>query len=495
MVKQILDLMSVLPSSSYEVYNADTAKISGLCIDSRQVKAGDLFFALQGENFNAAAFVETVIAKGVQAICCDKTAAKEVVETLPENFPLIVVESLLANLSLLANTFYGAPSEKMHVVAITGTDGKTSVSHYVAQMLEKSVVVGTMGNGFLHDLQTASHTTPDAITLQALMQEFYQANASTVSMEASSHGLAQGRLSAIHVDTAVLTNFSRDHLDYHGSLAEYKAAKKILFTQFSPKNIVVNYDDEFGREIYTECNKNSQCNLIAYAIESKSAFPALLNAEIIKTSANGFKLKVSYAGSEEIISLPLLGQFNIENALAVIAVMLVNGIAFQDACQRIQTIRAITGRMQSIDMGKQSVVIDYAHTPQALRSVLNALQLHCSGQVLCVFGCGGDRDKGKRPLMAEAASKANYVVVTNDNPRTENPVAIVDDICAGFKEFKHYEIEYDRAKAIRLAIDKAKQDDIVLIAGKGHERYQIIGQQKLAYSDEAVVRDYMGVAA
>ncbi len=496
MAKLLTKLVSNLPNAIYESFAVDGVLVAKLALDSRLVGKGALFFAVEGQQFSADEFVLQAIENGAVAICCDKRNSAEVLAVLPAEFPLVIIENLPFAMSSIASAFYDQPSKDMRVLAITGTDGKTSVSHYIAQVFSGSAVIGTIGNGALHQLQFASHTTPNAIELQQLLMQFKTEGVKTVSMEASSHGLSQGRMAAINVDTAVLTNLSRDHLDYHGSLSAYKQAKALLFTDFNAKNIVVNYDDSFGLELYKQFIQDRSCNVIAYTLNAENSNKNLLKAELLQVNATGFELNLTYQANTQTVRLNLLGTFNIENAMATLAALLASGESFFHACQKIEKLQSIKGRMQCITVNDETtVVIDYAHTPQALHAAIKALKLHCDGKIICVFGCGGDRDKGKRPLMAKAASHADYIVVTNDNPRTENPESIVEDICQGFSGSEQYQIEHDRKQAIYLAMQRAKQADVVLIAGKGHEDYQLIGKEKIFFSDEAVVNEYIGEAA
>ena len=494
MAKFINDIFAVLPAVDWSLYQGSDIAISTITLDSRQAKSGSLFFAMQGEKFQASDFIHAAIDSGAVAICCDNKFITEIQPILTKEVALIGVKNLSKKISLIADSFFDQPTEKMQVVAITGTDGKTSVSHFIAQTFHQAAVVGTMGNGKIEQLQQATHTTPDAISLQALFNGFIQQGIKTVAMEASSHGLSQHRLDAVHINTAVLTNFSRDHLDYHGSLAAYKQAKKRLFSELPIKNMVVNLNDEFGKELYEEFADSRP--ILAYQLGGDKPKKEILFAEIKQIQPTGFILAIDYQNQLHDIQLNLLGKFNVENALAVLSVLLINNEPFDNACKKVSALKPVNGRMQLIDTHEQgAIVIDYAHTPQALAAAIHAVRIHHQGKLICVFGCGGERDRGKRPLMAQAAMQASYVFLTNDNPRDEDQTAIIDDICAGFDGFDDYEVEYDRAIAIHKAITKAGSEDVVLIAGKGHENYQIIGDEKIQHNDAEVVKQYLRDAA
>lgn len=495
---QLNSIMQNLPRGSWECIGDLEVMLTGVALDSREINSGNLFIAVEGENFSADAFVASAVEKGAKAIVCDTQKQVEVQAVLSTETSLVLVDNLIAHVSYIAAAFYQKPSENLKVVAVTGTDGKTSVSHFVAQAYASlsPVVMGTMGNGVLSQLSVATHTTPDAVKIQSMIESYVENGSQVLSMEASSHGLDQYRMDAVDVDIAVLTNFSRDHLDYHKTIDAYKSAKKRLFTDFEVKHVVVNYQDSFGAALFNELNDTK--NILAYALNSDVVLPNLVRGTIKAVHAKGFKLELSYQNHRQDIQLGLLGEFNVENALAVMAVLLVDGRSFEEAASILQTLKPIKGRMQLLDKkGYASVVIDYAHTPQALSAAIKAIKTHVDGNVLCVFGCGGDRDKGKRSMMAQAATEAAYVYVTNDNPRTENEVNIVKQICEGFVDasYSDFKIEYDRATAIAHALNDARSDDVVLIAGKGHEDYQIIGEQKIPYSDESVVNEYYRSAA
>ena len=379
----------------------------------------------------------------------------------------------------------------------------TSVSNFIAQALDseddRCALIGTIGNGRLGALTESTHTTPDVVRLHELLSEFRSMSVGQVAMEVSSHGLDQGRVNAVKFNVAVLTNLGRDHLDYHGDLESYKNAKKKLFLKDGISAAVVNLDDEFGCQLAVDLK--DKIDVWGYTINDKNncrltGMKNILRATDVETGSHGLSIHVeSNYGSAEINS-DLLGEFNVSNVLATLAVLLIKGIAFDDAIKRLHQLKTVPGRVEAIrSVGKPLVVVDYAHTPQALESVLATLKVTCSARLYCVFGCGGDRDSGKRPLMAAVAEQyADEVILTDDNPRTENSDEIIEQIMYGFKDASRVLVIKDRARAIAHAIKAAGAEDIILLAGKGHESYQLIGENKVPFSDMQMARDCMGVA-
>ncbi len=476
--------------------------VTGLCLDSREVQPGNVFVALAGQTDHGLAFAEAAISKGAIAVLCDRkfdAYCQEILSALMTRAICIPVYNLKEKLGEIASRFYQEPSKDLFTVGVTGTDGKTSVSHFIAQALDepnhRSAVIGTIGNGIMGRLMPATHTTPDVIQLHRLLTELYDTGAESVAMEVSSHGLDQGRLDAVQLDVAVLTNLGRDHLDYHGDLDAYAKAKKRLFKQPGLKAAVLNMDDAFGRQLAVELKQ--QMTVWGYSLQSEveDSVENMLTVSRIETQSAGQLIHICSPMGEQDAYLPLLGEFNVANALATLAVLLIKEIPFADAVKRIENLVTVAGRMESFYAeGRPLVIVDYAHTPQALESVLRTLRKHCEHELYCVFGCGGDRDKGNRPLMAKAAEEfADRVIVTNDNPRTENTEQIIMDIQSGFSDQSLIDVIQDRQQAIATAISQATARDIVLVAGKGHEDYQIIGREKLPFSDTQVVRECLGL--
>ena len=387
----------------------------------------------------------------------------------------------------------------MNVIAVTGTDGKTSVSQFIAQALQQlnsgCGVIGTLGYGVYPNFEAASHTTPDAVRVHGLLHDFYLDEVKNVVLEASSHGLSQSRLNGVEIDTAVFTNLGRDHMDYHQSMDDYFKSKRILFQSENLKNAVINTDDEYGVRLAKEFS--SQVNVVSYSIKPNAKFDDknivnYIHAINIQTKAGETSFEIDSSWGGAVVKTNLLGKFNISNLLAVMGALLVSDIEFDDAVKVISTLRTVPGRMELIAKEATvgdvpTVVVDYAHTPQALMSVLKVLREQCEGKLWCVFGCGGNRDQGKRKLMAQAVEQfADVAVVTNDNPRFEDPEKITDEIVAGFSSTSNYLLLHDRKNAIEYAIQHADENDVVLVAGKGHEAVQIIKHEHLPFDDKKI---------
>lgn len=477
----------------------DDREVGGLAIDSRRVRRGDLFLACPGGRDSGARYIAQAAAAGAVAVACD---AEDVAADAGEvTVPVIRVERLADRVGLIAARFHHQPSRGLTVVGITGTNGKTSCSHYLAQAFTADGascgVIGTLGYGVPGELRPASHTTPDAVTLQEELASLRAAGVTRVAMEVSSHALAQGRTQGVVFAGAVFTNLTRDHLDYHGSVEAYGEAKRRLFESPGLRFAVINRDDAFGRELMADLRPD--ITSVSYGIDvGPAAGEKHVSGDIQETSLAGIRLSFdsSWGGGE--LALPLLGRFNARNALAVIAVLLLSGVSVEDALRRAASLRAVPGRMERFggDERRPLVIVDYAHTPDALEHVLITLREHTSGQLLCVFGCGGDRDRGKRPLMgAIAARLSDRVIVTDDNPRSEDAAAIQADILAGVPAGIAIDAISDREQAIRAAVAASAPGDVVLVAGKGHEAFQEIGGRRLPFSDRAVVSSALGIAA
>jgi len=451
-----------------------------LAIDSRRVQPGDIFLAMPGAQADGRQFIADAVARGAVAIFHETCEADIAVPPTPT----FAVEDLATHAGEIAHLVYGRPSEQVWLCGVTGTNGKTSVSQWIAQAMN-----GTLGNGFPPQLEDSPNTTPDAITLHASLARYLREGAVACAMEVSSIGLDQGRINGAHVDVAVFTNLTRDHLEYHGSMAAYAAAKAKLFDLPGLSGAVINLDDPFGRELATRLS--GKVSLLGYTLE---AAPDLdrhsnmhLRAEAIEMTATGVRFRVR----DVDFAAPVVGMFNVSNLLAVIGALLLGGETLEDCALALKAITPPLGRMQTLGGDQQPlVVVDYAHSPDALEKVLNTLRVTATargGQLHCVFGCGGDRDAGKRPQMGAIAERlADRVVVTSDNPRSEDPLAIMAAILAGMT--KPVESEPDRARAIATTITQASAHDVILIAGKGHEPYQEIAGVRHPFSDLAVAR-------
>lgn len=457
--------------------------VRALVNDSRQALPGAVFAAYPGETRDGRDFIAQAVAQRADGVLWEADHYQwDPAWTVPN----AGVAGLRARLGEIAAHVYGTPSEHLQMVGVTGTNGKTSVAHWIAQanghLGRKTAVVGTVGNGFPDALTPSLNTTPDAIELQRRLAEYRAAGAAACAMEVSSHGLVQNRLAGTHFDVAVLTNLSRDHLDYHGDMDAYAAAKAMLFTWPGLKWAVLNTDDAFGRRLETQCG--------AAQVAGYGFARGAVVARALELTQRGLHLELATDWGPATLEAPLLGRFNAANLLAVFTTLMVSGTSVDDACRALAQIAPPAGRMQTLGGGEEPlVVVDYAHTPDALEKVLATLREIVGGSALtCVFGCGGNRDRGKRPLMGRAvADAADHIWVTSDNPRNEDPQQIIDDIVAGMDGAAPH-VELDRAQAIAAAIAAANAGDVVLIAGKGHEDYQEIHGERLPFSDVAVAR-------
>lgn len=456
--------------------------IRELTLDSRKVHPGDLFLAVDGAEQDGRNYIGDAIARGASAVVYE---ASEALAMHDSEALLLPVHGLQAQLSEIAGRFYGEPSRAMRVVAVTGTNGKTSVTQLLAQasdLLDQPCgLIGTLGSGFYGSLTSGYYTTPNPLAAQATLADLKNAGAKVVAMEVSSHGLDQHRISAVTVAVAVLTNLTRDHLDYHGSMQAYAAAKAQLFSWPGLRATVLNIDDAFGRELAAQ---ETSARLITYSLNDVSASIYCRN---IRFSATGIKAEVVTAQGEGNLSSSLLGQFNLSNLLAVIGALLGLGHSLEQALSVIAKLQGPIGRMQVLGgQERPVVVVDYAHTPDALEQVLSSLRAHVvpGGRLLCLFGCGGERDVGKRILMAEVVERlADGAVVTDDNPRSEDPAAIRAEILSGFSTSAAVTEVAERGAAIAQLIAQAGAHDVIVLAGKGHEDYQEINQQRNHFSD------------
>jgi len=467
-------------------------KISGICQDSRIVKPGDLFFARNGVNHKGIDFVCSAAAEGAVAAIVDD-AELAAADSIDVTIPLIGVTDVAALIGEVASRFFGEPSLHMRVVGVTGTNGKTSCAHYIAQLLEGCGevcgLIGTVGNGLLGQLSEASHTTPDAIGVHRLLAELRSEGATAVVMEVSSHALDQQRVSGVHFRAAGFTNLSRDHLDYHGDMENYGAAKARLFFDMDIEHQVVNADDPYGATILAR--KDGQ-DRIGFGESER----AVVRASGVKLSATGISARIETPQGTFGLDTGLIGRFNLSNLLLAIALIEKMGYPLNQIETALGNLTPVAGRMQLVSRKQPLVVVDYAHTPDALEKALEALRSHCEGLLWCVFGCGGDRDTGKRTQMAEVAERlADRIVVTSDNPRTEDPQHIISMIMAGFGSTENVICEADRKRAIEQAIAVLEPQDILLIAGKGHENYQDIQGVKMPFDDLAVARDALDMPA
>lgn len=456
-------------------------QITSITTDSRKVQAGSLFLAYPGVHSDGRDYIAQAIQAGAVAVAWE---SKDFVWNAAWQVANFAVPGLKDRVGEIAAEYYQYPSQKLDMIGVTGTNGKTSVSQWIAQALtiigRKTAVIGTIGNGFVDAQHEASNTTPDAVLLQAMLADFAQHGADAVAMEVSSHGLHQGRVNGVTFDVAVLTNLSRDHLDYHQTMEEYAAAKQLLFSWQGLGMSILNADDAFGQSVASTL-KTAGKPLITYGLAQGE-----IRGSNLQLHQYGLTMQVNTPQGNATINAPVLGRFNAYNVLAVLATLLALKINLQDAVSAIAKIKPVAGRMQQFGGNdKPLVVVDYAHTPDALEKVLATLREQTSGKLICVFGCGGDRDAGKRPLMGAVTAKlADVLIVTSDNPRSEDPVSIIQQVVSGIS--KAHMIEPDRAIAIKQAVHLAHTGDIVLVAGKGHEDYQEVAGVRTRFSDAEV---------
>lgn len=465
--------------------------IHGLRTDSRDIRPGDAFIALAGARTPADQYVDQAIDAGATVVLLEADESGGARLECREHHGALIapVPGLRKKLGKIADRFYEHPSQRLRLIGVTGTNGKTSVTQYIAQLLQETGtpcgVIGTLGYGMPGRLHTASHTTPDVVNVNRALSQILGQGGRAAAMEVSSHALDQGRTDNLTMTGAVFTNLTRDHLDYHGSMEAYGAAKARLFEREELHFAVVNFDDPFGRQLYEQLQ--GKCDRVRYSLHEAQTELWLTE---FTPSSNGFRASVDGIWGRFEIAAPLLGSFNASNLLAAMGTVLSLGVPLERVQQAVERLSPPPGRLESYTgaSGVQ-VVVDYAHTPDALANALVALRPHVQGRLICVFGCGGDRDAGKRPEMAREAERgADEVIVTDDNPRSEHPAAIARDIIAGFEHPDRARVIHDRAQAIRTAVDMAEPGDVVLIAGKGHEAWQEMAGQRVPFSDVEQVR-------
>jgi len=480
--------------------------INALVQDHRKARSGDLFIAHQGYHTHGLLYAQEAVAKGVSVVLWDgdvgvnNEKGKEILDSISNKVLCLHCDNLKYKVGPIASRYYEQPSLSLNTIGVTGTDGKTSVAHFLAQCLDSydvhCGVLGTLGNGFINDLHPTGLTTVDALLVQKTLADIKRAGAKHVVMEVSSHGLDQGRVNGVAFTTAVFTNMAADHLDYHGTLDHYGSAKKRLFYTPGLGSAVINLDDAFGRELAKEVREHVCVwgySLKADISEYREYADYFVNVLEMTPFERGYHLSVVTPKGAGHFDIPLLGRFNVANALAVLATLLVSHFTFDAAVKSLSAVHSVDGRVEIIsEENKPVVVVDYAHTEQGLTAVCELASEHFKGDVWCVFGCGGDRDRTKRPLMAKAAEKyADRIIVTTDNPRHEDPQDIIDEVLAGFSSLDKVEAVLDRRQAIDIAISNAQPGDVVLLAGKGHETSQIVGDVHIAFDDRRVARELL----
>lgn len=489
------------PAGAVDWKAVDALGITRLTCDSRAVKPGDTFVAYPGITRDGRAYISEAIAHGAVSLLWERKGFKWDARGAVPN---LAVPNLRRQVGEIASRVYSRPSRRLWVVGVTGTNGKTTCSHWVAQALSaagrRCAVLGTLGYGLRPPLRPMTNTTPDAVWLHLQLAEFARRGAQAVSMEASSIGLDQDRVAGVEFDVALFTNLARDHLDYHRTMRRYREAKAKLFAWDSLQHAVVNLDDDFGVDLAGRIRRPG-LKVIGYGFGGARATRTIRVAgSDVRTDTSGLSFSVTTPwGSARVVS-PVLGRFNASNLLGTLAVLLASGVTLRRAVAALARLKPLPGRMQRVGGGVNPlVVVDYAHTPDALEKVLLALRelQHQSrvtrneSRLICVFGCGGDRDRGKRPQMGRIAMRiADSVVVTSDNPRSEDPHAIIVDILEGARRGnREFRVKADRRDAIRSAIASAQRGDIVLVAGKGHENYQEFRGVKHPFSDVAVAKE------
>ncbi len=490
------------PAQRFSLRAIDQLGVTRLVTDSRRIARGDTFVAYPGETRDGRDYIPQAIAHGAASVLWESAGFSWDPAWQAAN---LGVANLRRRAGEIAGHVYGRPSAKLWMIGVTGTNGKTSCSQWIAQSLTRSgrrcAVIGTLGSGFPKALEPSANTTPDAVWLHAALADFSRRGACAVSMEVSSHGLAQHRLSGVEFDVALLTNLTRDHLDYHGTMRSYRAAKAGLFRWPFLKYAVLNLDDKFGVDLASR-RPGRGLTVLGYGFgRTPPRRRGLLRVQgrNLRVGASGLSFDVSTPWGSASLESRLIGRFNAANLLGSLATLLASDVGLDDSVSALQRVRAVPGRTECYGGGRWPlVVVDYAHTPDAIEKVLGVLrELLAPGsrqkeslaqpRLICVFGCGGDRDRGKRPLMGRIATRlADHVIITNDNPRSEAPLAIIADILEGTEA--ECAVVPDRAQAIREAVAMARRGDVVLIAGKGHEHYQEINGIRHPFNDAAAVQ-------
>ena len=474
---ELLRNLDVLDASA-----AMDMEIGGVSYDSRKTQPGDLFVAIRGFESDGHKFIPAAMARGAAAVLCEEAPS--------DGTPYVRVADCRKGLAYVSREFFGDPAKEMTLIGITGTSGKTTSSYLIKHMLEMKLdakvgLIGTNGNMIGSECLHSDHTTPESYELHKLFRRMADEGCTHVVMEVSSHALALERVAGIEYDVGVYTNLSQDHLDLHGTMEEYAAAKRLLFCQC--KLGCLNADDK-----WTDFMLNgATCKAMTFSAESDSAD---LTAKDIRLSATGVRFAAVYKNELALTRLAIPGNFSVHNALGAIAVGLSLGISLADCCDAMASAKGVKGRVEVVPTdGDYSIIIDYSHKPGALETVLQTLRPVVKGRLVCLFGCGGDRDKVKRPIMgAIAADNSDFVIVTSDNPRTEEPEEIIREIVAGMKNKRTpKKVICDREEAIHWAIDNARPGDVILLAGKGHEDYQVVGHEKRHMDEREIVADWL----
>ena len=461
-------------------------EITGVCYDSRKTVAGNLFVAIRGFESDGHKYISSACRLGASAVICE-------IKPADPDIPYILVENSRLSLALVSAAFFDYPSEKMKVIGVTGTSGKTTSTHLIRHILEsvpetKTGLIGTNGNLIGNEMIHTEHTTPESYELQKLFSDMVDKGCTHVVMEVSSHSLSLDRVAGIRYDVAAFTNLSQDHLDFHRTMDAYADAKSILFSMC--RNACINIDDLYAPVMLSSAKKNG-CRVITTSVDMTDAS---LTATDIHMDAKGVEFYASFGNEKELIRLAIPGLFSVYNALTAVSVCLAVGIPLKKCADALSNAEGVKGRVESVPVDSDyTVLIDYSHKPDALEKVLKTLRPVTSGRLVVLFGCGGDRDRAKRPIMGKVAcDNADIVIVTSDNPRTEDPDAIISEILVGTKSSSSKVVVIsDRIEAIHWAIDNAASGDVILLAGKGHEDYQIVGHEKHHMDEREIVADYL----
>ena len=472
-----MDIQKIFSGIEYRVLCTGIEfNVNDIQYDSRKIKENDIFVALIGSEVDGHSYIDKAIENGAKMLIVERLDLK-----YPEGIWVIQVNDLRNNLGFIASNYFDYPQNKLKVIGVTGTNGKTTSTYILESILKNSSRIGTTGCRILDKEYPTNNTTPESLDLIKLMDESVKKGVEYFLMEVSSHALYQGRVNMLMFDSVIFTNLTQDHLDFHKTMENYFQAKALILNHLRTNKLIVNKDDMYCKRLLDKSQ--------SFSLKED----ADITGEILEYTLKGMKVKVSILGKNYEFVTKLMGEYNLQNILGVLLVIQQQGIDISYAIECIKNLNSISGRFELIDNDKEiMVVVDYAHTPDGLENILETLQNMKKNRIITVFGAGGDRDKTKRPLMAQMASKySDIVYITSDNPRTEDPKSILDDVEKGISNVKYYR-EVDRENAIKKAVQNSEKNDIILIAGKGHEDYQIIGHTKIHFDDREMARKYLG---
>ena len=484
-------MYKIFEGINYEVLNKGAEfEIEGIEFDSRNIKNNYVFVAMTGSLVDGHNYIDTAIEKGAKMIIVEKKDIK-----LEEDITYVYVENIRKNLGIIASNYYNWPQNKIKIIGVTGTNGKTTSTYILENILENTSRIGTTGHRILDINKETTNTTPESIDLIKLLEKKKKKGVEYFIMEVSSHALEIGRVEMLQFDSVIYTNLTQDHLDFHETMENYFQAKNKIFSKLrdDSSSAIVNADDFYGIRILQE-NKSRKNNFMSYSITDKASD---IYGEVLEYNNFGMKIKIVYENKEYRFNSKLVGNYNLSNILSCVGVLVKLGIEMNDIIEKIQKIESVPGRFQLIENDKRiRVVVDFAHTEDGLINVLQTLKEMTKNKVITIFGAGGDRDKAKRKKMGIAATKySDYIIITSDNPRNENPIDIINEIESGVKEVnfpkEKYETIVDREQAIARGIELSRENDSLLIAGKGHEKYQIIGNEKLHFDDCEIANKYI----